>query len=123
MIPEIKLRVGLQVLYAPAHARDSNGAPLPTHDALEFGFVTAWRLDPVTGNTNVCCRFWMQGKEGRELRTVANGEWCSQRDLFHDVVTAQEDVAREVDRLARQPGAQPIQGQSDLNTLNQPNVQ
>lgn len=105
MIPESKLKVGLQVLYAPAHARDTNGMPLPEHDDIEFGFVTAWRLNPVTGNTNVCCRYWMPGKEGRELRTVSNGEWCSQHDLFHDVVTAQEDVAREVERLALQPSA------------------
>lgn len=105
MIPESKLRVGLQVLYAPAHARDAKGEPMAEHDAIEFGFVTAWRLDPITGNTNVCCRFWMPGKEGRELRTVANGEWCSQRDLFHDVVVAQAEVDREVMRLATQPSA------------------
>ena len=60
---------GDQIIYIPAHADND-----PDHPDCEFGFVTT------VGSNNVFCRYW--DKSNKRLRTTANSEATSPRDLY-----------------------------------------
>jgi hypothetical protein len=57
------MKIGTQIAYIPLHA----GGDI-SHPDVEFGFITA------SGQSNHFCRYWRRGKNGLELRTVANSE-------------------------------------------------
>ena len=56
---------GTQILYVPTHAKGDI-----SHPDVQHGFVMEDRSD-----IDCCrCRYWIKGKEGKELRTKTNSE-------------------------------------------------
>lgn len=68
-----KWEPGDQIIYMPSHANgDLN------HPDCERGFVMSM------GRNDLCfCRFWHKGLVGKSLRTIANSEAVSSRDLIY----------------------------------------
>ena len=64
------MKPGTQIAYIPDHAKSSG----LTHPDVEFGFVMREQ-----GNSHFC-RYWRKGHP-RDLRTIANSELTSNRDL------------------------------------------
>jgi hypothetical protein len=64
------MKPGTQIAYIPDHAKSAG----LTHPDVELGFVTSER------DSSHFCRYWRKGQPGL-LRTVANSELTSNRDL------------------------------------------
>jgi hypothetical protein len=74
------LKVGTQIVYFPSHVREECGNDFDkmiAHPDKQFGFVSSWREE------TVFCRYWHNHSERYEntMRTLANSEGCSWRDI------------------------------------------
>jgi len=94
MINKSDLKVGLRIMYVPAHARAEcgyNENDYIEHKDAELGFVTSWN------EWFVFCRFYVKGHY--KLRTVANSEACDISDLFISDYISQEYVNKTISLL------------------------
>jgi len=71
-----QFRLYEQVAYLPLHVQGLPQRVQLNHPDVEFGFIMSFRAP------NCFVRYWRKGKLG-ELRTVANSEGTSERDLRH----------------------------------------
>lgn len=76
-----ELQPGTQIIYVPRHANGNE-----SHRDGETGYVER------DEGKRVLCRFWRKGFGARQLRTIANGEYCSRDTVIVKDTVPQEDV-------------------------------
>ena len=72
------LKTGKQIVYIPDHAKGDIA-----HPDAEFGFISSWRTWEEEGvkKETIFCRYYLKNEPGK-LRTRANGESTSRRNLY-----------------------------------------
>lgn len=74
-----------QIAYIPDHAEGDI-----EHPDVEFGFVSSDRGE----GGSVFCRYWLKGRNGRELRTTANSEATPRGNLRRHRSASDGEVRR-----------------------------
>lgn len=84
---ENNLKVGDQVAYVPSYLLRDGMLPDFNNSNVEFGFLVGRQPD----RKGWLCHFWQHNHVGQYLRTRANSELCSEKNLYlfmHPAVTS-----------------------------------